>query len=306
MRLKFKTLVFLPILAVCCAPVCADDGFFSDDGMVLFPSDQTGVRMVSETISLKKVKGEIQAQSDSVFINPNKEAEITMGFPAELPKMKELKRLRYPKNPIKDFTVAVDGQKVEAELKKVGNKLKIKGLSFSQALLWKIRLPQGKPIHVQHTYHFAVIYYSVAGKYHVMDYAHYIPCILKLGGLWAGVPDTLDVTLDLGKDVPESLLEIMPKGYTKQTGVLHWLLKGVKPDNDMTVTVHNAYKDQVSESFLRKYIGLGQPSFSRQEAFKKLNSLEKEVIKNRHRMPKECVKANIALIESFESRFEKE
>lgn len=304
-----KPLGLLFLLTVFTAPLHADDCFFIEDGPAVYPAPQTQVRMVSETVSLKRDKNDVQAQSDSVFLSADGDADVVMGFPAELsfaPPKRKGKKPKTPKTAIEDFTVTLDGQKTDAEPEPVMNKLKLKGLAFRRAFLWKVHLVKGKPLHVQHTYHFAVVENPIPGRYKVTDYAHSISCFLTPGNLWAGVPDAVEVTLDLGKQPPEGMLEAFPAGFTEDKGVLHWVWKGAKPSDDLKVTVHSAYPYEISEAYLKQYLGAGHPSFDKQQAFSKLDALEKSVIKNRTRMSKECMAQNIALIESFERRLEKE
>ncbi len=304
-----KPLGFLFFLAIFTAPLHADDGFFIEDGSTVYPSPQTQVRRVSETISLKRDQNDVQAQSDAVFLSADSDADVVMGFPAELsftPPRRKGKKDKTPQAAIGDFTVALDGQKTDPELEPVTNKLKLKGLVFHRAFLWKVHLLKGKPLHVQHTYHFAAVENPIPGRYKVTDYAHSISCFLTPGNLWAGVPDTVEVTLDLGKEPPDGMLEAFPAGFTEEKGVLHWTWKGSKPTGDLKVTVHSAYPYEISESYLKQYLGAGRPSSDKQQAFSRLDALEKSVIKNRARMSKECMAQNIALIESFERRLEKE
>ena len=219
--------------------VYADDSFFHGEGVSVFPATGTKIRMVSEKVNLKVVKNEdVFATCDFYFNNPEKETEITMGFPAQPDEEDgEEQNLQEPDSDhIKDFKVFVNGQPVLCKLKKSFNKEKIPGLNFDEAFVWQVKMPQNKTVHVQHTYRFRTSAY-----YHtVLDKIREVSYILKTGALWDGKMDNAEISVDLGPNSKFGNLAIEPDGYVFEKGVVKWIFKNFKPTSDVRIEIHQA------------------------------------------------------------------
>ena len=295
-----KILGVLFFLAASARPLHADDGPFTVTGPEVSPSDNTSVQLVSETIVLKRRHGEIHVQSDESFVSPGDDADVTMGFPAEIPPVPEYgKKSKTREKTVRNFTVTVDGQPAKARLKKTASPLKSAERPLEQAYVWPVHLSQGVTLQVRNTYHFKEPVYVLSGRY-MTDYVRVIPCSLRLGRLWAGAPGPVDVTLDLGEKPKAGLLETRPRGAKDRKGVLHWTFTGDKIPSQVEAYVHSAYRDQISEPYLRHLIGLDRPGFRKQKALMKLDSMEKLVIRTRFHEPRDCVEHNITTIENME------
>lgn len=242
--------ITLPLLiyGMCLSTCGADDGYFGGNGSIVFPSTDTDVRMVSETVNLKLVREyfdkthyryQVSADCQFTFVNPGKDAVITMGFPAEIDEQ-EAGRDEANEEPtpeanvdtvlVQNFKTYVDGAAVENQIKDVENVENIKGLNFHHAFLWPVKLPHNQPIHLHNTYDF-----GTSGEFD----SNFVSYILKTGALWAGKMDKAEITIDLDENVPGYLLDVKPAGYTYQKGVIHWLFTDFKPTEDIFVVIYN-------------------------------------------------------------------
>ena len=215
--------------------VCADDTYFGGFGADVFPSTKTKVRMISEVVAMKRIDRDVFATCDFTFINPGKDAVVTMGFPAEPqedeseePVKADLRNVL-----IKDFTALADGKKLPVGIKKCKNQENIKGLDFDYAFVWKVNLPHDQTVHLHHTYQ-----YGISGNSGGQWWMSYI---LKSGALWDGKIDSAEISIDLNEDVSPGLLKIEPKNYLYKKGVIKWVFKDFKPTEDIRVEIDKSY-----------------------------------------------------------------
>lgn len=214
----------------------ADDTFFGGKGSILYPSSKTTVRMVSEKVNIKRNKKDVLVDCEFVFNNPDKNAEITMGFPAE-PRIDyndEKEDVSYDLNDllIKDFTLSIDGVEKKCELLKVSNE-EIKDINMKYAYVWKCTFPKKKQVYIKHTYR-----YGISGD---SGGSVWIGYVMKTGALWAGKMDKAEITLDLNEKIPTKFLKITPSGYEYKGGVVKWTYLDFKPTADINVKIDPRY-----------------------------------------------------------------
>jgi len=251
-----KIIPFLLLIFGVLPSTCgADDGYFGGRGSIVFPSTDTDIRMVSETVNLKlkreyfdktTYRYDVSSDCQFTFVNPGKDAVITMGFPAEIDEQEAGRDLanQEPTPEAKvdtvlaqNFKTYVDGASVENQIQDVENLENIEGLNFHHAFLWPVKLPHNQPIHLHNTYNF-----GTGGQFD----SNSVSYILKTGALWAGKMDKAEITIDLGENVPGYLLDVKPAGYTYQKGVIHWLFTDFKPAEDISVVIRNkTYIDNI-------------------------------------------------------------
>jgi hypothetical protein len=301
---SFSTLFFvlIPLLGR------ADETVFGGQGCSVFPVGETKIRMVSQKVKLVKTGTEVVVQCEYVFANPGKKTEVTMAFPVEMnaAAYQAQKRTGSPHPLVRDFKILVNNKPVGHLLKSIADKPNIRGLYFDYAFFWKVKFPKYKWVRVKNTYRFDKSGDSKGNWY--------IPYLLRTGAIWPGKIDTLDITIDLGAIKNTEYLEIKPKGYTYQKGLVHWRFKNIDPEWDVEVRMPVDKEPaggicNLTHGFLYNHLGLeklynsGDPSsFNQVEAFRKLDALEQDVKTNRLKYPAKCRKSSLALLESYRAR----
>ncbi|MCP0914219.1 MULTISPECIES: YARHG domain-containing protein [Legionella] len=273
-------------------PLHANDTAFGGQGALPFPVSETGIRMLSEKITIvghhlnqEGWKGEWNYTCHFTFQNMlDKPMQIKMGFP--FPIYDELSEVAIPEKQtlrkgdplIYGFIVHVNDRLIPAEKQKIAANEE-KGLYYTDAYLWNMSFLPRQTVEITHRY-------KTGATFDALGF-HWITYVLKTGGLWKDgsightdievIPNT-PTRLCSELDLKSAYLKPLPPGIKiiaeGKNRIYRWNLKNFRPQEDLRLCL------QTGKNYVRYQ--LLYPLLQEENAIslKKLSRAEVNLLKN--------------------------